>query len=387
MGNMGERALFRRDNAARGACRGARATRATRYRPGARSSRPEWAGWAGMPPHPPHRQLQHRRRLRRSEGPASGVPRALPALPELLDKVTDLKDQVDVEQVKEYVSGAKNYLESNYDVDLDPQALSNQASTALDVAKDAGQTAIEGANEYVIKPAWDFSKPELEKYFRGAWGDYNYDYFIKEWNDGVTDLGRLYNFLKNDVVAGDWRRLLGLVGTVYFSPAILRTAIDIGKGYKGQASPVEAVQLLQRRDGVLIDTRSDNEKASSGIPDLPSNVRSSYIDVGFAGEWLGNDVRRQLRDSKVLESKATATVIADLKQVNKDRAKVVVLLDGSDNGRASSVAKCLTKDQRLKNVYVIKGGFQAWKKDLKVRVSPNAAQAKPSSSLKNILSR
>ena len=111
----------------------------------------------------------------------------------------------------------------------------------------------------------------------------------------------------------------------------------------------------------LVDIRMDKER-SSGQPDLPRRLANSYLDVGYARDWLTPDVMRMSKDKDQLMCRATSTVIADLKRVNGNKAQPVILIDNSDDGRAKGIARCLTNDHKL-TCYVVKGGFDAWKRN------------------------
>ena len=218
-------------------------------------------------------------------------------------------------------------------------------------------------NTSVVQPWWKEQAPLLEAYFREAWGDYYYDYFIDEWNSGVNDLNRLYNFLDTQVVAGDWKRLVGLLVATWYSPGALGFLLSLNKGYKGNLNALDALQLIEKTGGraSLVDIRMDKER-SSGQPDLPRRLANSYLDVGYARDWLTPDVMRMSKDKDQLMCRATSTVIADLKRVNGNKAQPVILIDNSDDGRAKGIARFLTNDHKL-TCYVVKGGFDAWKRN------------------------
>lgn len=206
-------------------------------------------------------------------------------------------------------------------------------------------------NDSVVQPYWKEQAPKIEAYFRDWWGDYYYDYFIDEWNSGVNDLNRLWNWTSQD-----WRRGVALVGGTYYGPGILGFLFNLNKGYKRNLAPIDAIQMMEK-SGCLVDVRMDSEKGS-GSPDLPRRMSKSYVPVGYAKEWLTPEVMRLSRDTNLLLAKATSSVIADLSIVNKD----VILIDSSDNGRAKDIAKVLTKEYGF-SAYVVSGGFDAWKQN------------------------
>jgi len=241
--------------------------------------------------------------------------------------------------------------------------IKGEVDEGLGVVKSLAGDAAGQLNSQVIQPYWKEAAPQLEAYFREAWGDYYYDYFIDEWNSGVNDLNRLYNWLDTVVVAGDWRRLLALVVGTWYSPGILSGLLSLNKGYKGNLDALDALQLVEKTAGSLVDVRTENEKENSGQPDLPRQFRNCYLDVGYARDWLTPDVLKLSKDKSVLECKATSTVIADLRRINGNKRQPVIVLDSSDDGRAKMIAKTLTSEHGFKKVFIVNGGFSSWKQN------------------------
>ena len=76
--------------------------------------------------------------------------------------------------------------------------------------------------------------------------------------------------------------------------------------------------------------------------DLPRRINRSYLDVGYARDWLTPDVMKLSRDKDMLMCRATSTVIADLKRISGNKGHPVIVLDSSDDGRAKQIAKVPT---------------------------------------------
>jgi len=265
---------------------------------------------------------------------------------DLSNTVTELIPQEAKDTVKGYVS------------QIDKEAIQSEVGNQLGVVKGLAGDAVGQVNEGVLQPYWKETAPKLEAYFREAWGDYYYDYFIDEWDSGVNDLNRLYNFLDTTVVAGDWKRLVALLGATYYSPSVLSFIFSLNKGYKGNLDALDALQLVEKTPGAIVDVRTDSEK-NSGQPDMARSMRDSYLDVGYARDWLTPDVLKMASSKDMLCAKATSTVIADCRGVSKRQP--LVLLDSGGDGRAKMVAKVLTSEHGFKKVFVINGGFSAWK--------------------------
>jgi len=283
--------------------------------------------------------------------------------------VDALSTQVDAlaGQASELGGQAKEYLNS-----IDTSYVEGELTEGLGVLKNVAGDAYTELNTSVIQPYWKETAPQLEAYFRNWWGDYYYDYFIDEWNSGVNDLNRLYNFIDTQIVAGDVKRLVALLVATWYTPGFLGFLGGLNKGYRGDVNAVDAFQMVEADDANIVDVRSDSEK-NVGVPDLPNRYRDHYLDVGFARDWLTPDVMRLSKDSKELECKATSTVIADLKRLS-NKGQPVIVLDSRNDGRAVMISKALTSTHKFKNVYVISGGFNSWKQNKLPSTLPAGSQ-------------
>ncbi|QDZ25537.1 hypothetical protein HOP50_17g80790 [Chloropicon primus] len=284
------------------------------------------------------------------------VPDAIP------DTIEALKS-VDVNAIADQAKDLIPPEVTDYVNSIDQEYIKAEVADGLTQVKGALGDGLNQVNTSVVQPYWKEQAPVLEAYFRNAWGDYYYDYFIDEWNSGVNDLNRLYNFLDNTVVAGDWKRFLALAGATWYSPGFLSFVLSLNKGYKGNLNALDALQMIEKTGGKasLVDVRMDNEKFG-GSPDLPRRLSRSYLDVGYARDWLTPDVMKLSKDKDLMMSKATSTVIADLKRINGNKKQPVIVIDSSDDGRAKSIAKMLTQEHKL-TCYVVRGGFDAWKRN------------------------
>jgi len=52
--------------------------------------------------------------------------------------------------------------------------------------------------------------------------------------------------------------------------------------YKGELTPAQALDKITMQDYVLIDVRSDKDKAKAGVPQLPSNAKNKLVSVPYA---------------------------------------------------------------------------------------------------------
>ncbi|CAL4972676.1 unnamed protein product [Urochloa decumbens] len=105
-------------------------------------------------------------------------------------------------------------------------------------------------------------------------------------------------------------------------------------GYSGDLSPESAFELLKNDDkAVLIDVRPEDLREKDGVPDLRRGARSKYASV-LSPEIKG-PVKNMLKGGRDIDDALLAVVIRNLKLV--------------------------------KRPYLVKGGFQAWSKNLRVK--------------------
>ena len=53
------------------------------------------------------------------------------------------------------------------------------------------------------------------------------------------------------------------------------------RGYKGDLSPAQALDMVTSQDYVLIDVRSEKDKGKDGVPQLPSNAKNKLISLPY----------------------------------------------------------------------------------------------------------
>nr|ABD64881.1 putative arsenate reductase [Pteris vittata] len=139
------------------------------------------------------------------------------------------------------------------------------------------------------------------------------------------------------------------------TPSLLSSIAYTARGYKGDLSAAQVLDLLSSSNYVLIDVRTEKEKAKSGLPSLPRNVKNKYVPIPL--EELPGKLKGQLRNSRKLEAEITAIKISFLKRIG--RGSNIVVLD-SFGGIAKSVAKSLAA-LGFKNAWVVSDGFDGGK--------------------------
>lgn len=109
------------------------------------------------------------------------------------------------------------------------------------------------------------------------------------------------------------------------------------RGYKGDLSPAQALDLISSQNYLMIDIRSEKDKNKAGIPRLPSAAKNKMISVPL--EELPAKLKGLVRNAKKVEAEIAALKISYLKKVNKG-SNIVILDSYSDV--AKIVAKALT---------------------------------------------
>jgi hypothetical protein len=52
--------------------------------------------------------------------------------------------------------------------------------------------------------------------------------------------------------------------------------------HSGELTPAQALDMVTTKDYVLIDVRTDKDKAKAGVPQLPSNAKNKLISLPYA---------------------------------------------------------------------------------------------------------
>lgn len=147
-------------------------------------------------------------------------------------------------------------------------------------------------------------------------------------------------------------RTAGAVVLFYFlTPPVISSIACAARGYKGDLSASQALDLIMKRDYLLVDVRTEKEKSKSGVPNLPRYAINSLLYVPV--EELSLKFKGRLRDYRKAEAEVAAIKISYLRRINKS-SKLVILDRYGD--MAKSVARSLTR-LGLKNSWVVTDGF------------------------------
>ncbi|OWM90331.1 calcium sensing receptor, chloroplastic [Punica granatum] len=160
--------------------------------------------------------------------------------------------------------------------------------------------------------------------------------------------------------------ILGTAGALFITYLIippLWSVISFGfRGYKGNLTPAQALDLISSKNHILIDIRSEKDKDKSGVPRLPSDAKNRMIAIPL--EELPSKLRGQVRNVKQVEAEIAALKISSLKKINKG-SNIVIIDSFSDS--AKIVARTLTS-LGFKNCWVVIDGFSGRKGWLQSRL-------------------
>ncbi|XP_031091427.1 calcium sensing receptor, chloroplastic-like [Ipomoea triloba] len=134
-------------------------------------------------------------------------------------------------------------------------------------------------------------------------------------------------------------------------PPISSTISFSLRGYKGDLTPAQTLDLMCTKNYIMVDIRSEKDKGKAGIPRLPSSAKNKMIAIPL--EDLPSPVRRLVRSPKKVEADLVALKISYLKKINKG-SNIVIMDSYSDS--AKIVARALTS-LGFKNCWVVNDGF------------------------------
>ncbi|XP_024970478.1 calcium sensing receptor, chloroplastic, partial [Cynara cardunculus var. scolymus] len=159
----------------------------------------------------------------------------------------------------------------------------------------------------------------------------------------------------------------GALVLAYFLLPPVFSAISFNfRGYKGDLTPAQVLDLVTSKNYTLIDIRSENDKDKSGVPRLPSSAKNKMIAVPL--EDLPSKLRGIVRNTKKLEAEIAALKISYLKRINKG-SNIVILDTYTDS--AKIVARCLT-ELGFQNSWIVADGFSGGKGWLQSRLGTDS---------------
>ncbi|MCH1922588.1 hypothetical protein L9G15_24565, partial [Shewanella sp. A3A] len=76
------------------------------------------------------------------------------------------------------------------------------------------------------------------------------------------------------------------------------------------------------QDYVLIDVRTEKDKAKTGVPQLPSNAKNKLISIPL--EELPSKTKSMVRNAKQAEAEIAALKISYLKRIGKGSNVIIM---------------------------------------------------------------
>ncbi|XP_015944026.1 calcium sensing receptor, chloroplastic [Arachis duranensis] len=138
------------------------------------------------------------------------------------------------------------------------------------------------------------------------------------------------------------------------------------RGYKGELTPAQTLDLISTQNYFMIDIRSEKDKDKAGVPRLPSSAKNRMIAIPL--EELPSKLRGLVRNVKKVEAELAALKISYLKKINKG-SNIVIMDSYSDS--AKIVARTLTS-LGFKNTWIVADGFSGNKGWLQSRLGTDS---------------
>lgn len=161
--------------------------------------------------------------------------------------------------------------------------------------------------------------------------------------------------------------ILGTAGTLFLLYLLLPPVVSVIsfnlRGYKGELSPAQTLDLMSSKNYFLIDIRSEKDKDRAGIPRLPSGAKNKMIAIPL--EELPSKLKSVVRNAKKVEAELVALKISYLKKISK--GSNIVIMDTYNSDSAKTVAKLLT-NLGFKNCWILSDGFSGSKGWLQSRL-------------------
>ncbi|CAI0400510.1 unnamed protein product [Linum tenue] len=160
--------------------------------------------------------------------------------------------------------------------------------------------------------------------------------------------------------------LVGAVGASYLVYLLLPpifSALSFNlRGYQGELTAAQALDMISTKDHIMIDIRSEKDKDKAGIPRLPSNAKNKMISIPL--EEVPSKLKGLVRNTKKLEAELVALKISFLKRINKG-SNIIILDSYADS--VKTVARTLTS-LGFKKCWIVGDGFSGGKGWLQSRL-------------------
>jgi rhodanese-related sulfurtransferase len=172
------------------------------------------------------------------------------------------------------------------------------------------------------------------------------------------------------ITSSDPILLLGGGGVLFLAylllPPVLSAISFNLRGYKGELTPAQTLDLMSTRNHIMIDIRSEKDKDKAGIPRLPSGAKNNMVAIPL--EELPSKLKSLVRNVKKVESEMAALKISYLKKINKG-SNIVIMDSYSDSAKV--VARTLT-NLGFKNCWIVADGFSGGRGWLQSRLGTDS---------------
>lgn len=139
-------------------------------------------------------------------------------------------------------------------------------------------------------------------------------------------------------------------------PAIALWNFTYG-GYSGSLKPSKAIELLQTEDSLLVDIRSNADRAENGVLSLRLGARGKGITIPY--EKISSSISRQVKDPRALALELLGLQIASAGKLQKN-TKVIIL---DRKGAMGKEVARITRKCGIKKIYYIEGGFESCRRE------------------------
>ncbi|CAK7323159.1 unnamed protein product [Dovyalis caffra] len=261
-----------------------------------------------------------------------------------IDRVVDFGSSV-LDSAQRVFEGVSNTLKPGIDV-------------ALPIAKQAGEQAIKIASPAISEA----SKKALEAIQSTAIDIEPVLGVAKTVVSAAQQITKVIEEVKpvasstvETITSADPVVIVGTGGAVFlvyllFPPVWSAISFNL-RGYKGELTPAQTLDLMSTKKYIMIDIRSEKDKNKAGIPRLPSSAKNQMVAIPL--EELPSKLKGLVRNVKKVEAEIAALKISYLKKINKG-SNIVIMDSYSDS--AKIVARVLTS-LGFKNCWTVSGGF------------------------------
>ncbi|XVE54608.1 hypothetical protein DITRI_Ditri03aG0095500 [Diplodiscus trichospermus] len=157
------------------------------------------------------------------------------------------------------------------------------------------------------------------------------------------------------ITSSDPVTIVGTAGALFVAylllPPIWSVISYSLRGYQGDLTPAQALDLISTQNYIMVDIRSEKDKDRAGVPRLPSSAKKRMFAIPL--EELPSKLRSLVRSTKKVEAEIAALKISYLKKINKG-SNIVIMDSYCDS--AKIVARTLTS-LGFKNCWAVADGF------------------------------